>query len=154
MREPRRDHYIAPSTGADSRSALDTALDELAAARNLDTTDAATAVHLLASLAAETDARFSEMIANARKDGCSWAEIADLLGVTRASAWQRWGRPDRHTAGASQPDRQAGRQPTPKSPPKRGTKAAEKKARSTVSFGPDSIPAPDKSRPHTPRTQQ
>ena len=91
MREPRRDHYIAPSTGADSRSALDTALDELAAARNLDTTDAATAVHLLASLAAETDARFSEMIANARKDGCSWAEIADLLGVTRASAWPALG---------------------------------------------------------------
>ncbi len=118
MREPRRDHYISPATGADTRAAIDTALDELATARNLDPTDAATTVHLLASLTAETEARFAQVIANARHDGCSWAGIADLLGVTRASAWQRWGRPDRHTAGAPQPDRPAGRQPTPKSQPK------------------------------------
>lgn len=104
MREPRRDHYIAPAAGVDSRAALDTAIDALAAARNLDGADAATALHLLASLAAETDARFPEAIAKARHDGCSWAGIADLLGVTRASAWQRWGSQERPAAQAAQPD--------------------------------------------------
>ncbi len=92
MREPRRDHYLAPATGADSFAALGSALEQLASARNLDATDAASAVHLLASLAAEVEARFPRLIADARDGGCSWAEIADLLGVTRASAWQRWGR--------------------------------------------------------------
>jgi hypothetical protein len=101
MREPRRDHYIEPVTGTDTRTALDAALDHLASARNLDGIDAPTAVHLLASLAAEIEARMSQAITKARNDGCSWAGIADLLGVTRASAWQRWSSP--------QPDAQVGR---------------------------------------------
>jgi len=92
MREPRRDHYIAPATDPHSCAVLGSALEQLAAARNLDATDAPTAVHLLASLSAEVEARFPRLIADARHSGCSWAEIADLLGVTRASAWQRWGR--------------------------------------------------------------
>jgi uncharacterized NAD(P)/FAD-binding protein YdhS len=102
MREPRRDHYIEPATGADSRAALDAVIDQLAVARNLDPTDAATALHILASLAAETEARFPQLVAAARDDGCSWAEIADLLGVTRASAWQKWSQPQQR-APASQP---------------------------------------------------
>jgi hypothetical protein len=103
MREPRRDHYIEPVTGTDTRAALDAALDHLARARNLDGTDSATAVHLLASLAAETEARMSEAISKARHDGCSWAGIADLLGVTRASAWQRWSRPQPEDAQVGRP---------------------------------------------------
>jgi hypothetical protein len=90
MREPRRNHYIAPATGDDTRDALDAALERLAAGRDLDACDAATALHLLASLAAETQARLAPAIGLARHQGCSWAEIADLLGITRASAWQRW----------------------------------------------------------------
>ena len=46
MREPRRAHYIAPATGADARAALNSAFDQLATARNLDATDAASALHL------------------------------------------------------------------------------------------------------------
>lgn len=94
MRPPRRDRYLAPVTGADTRSALDTAIDALAAARNLDAADPASAVHLLASLTAETETRLAPAVAEARHYGCSWAEIADLLGVTRASAWQRWAQHD------------------------------------------------------------
>jgi hypothetical protein len=109
MREPRRAHYVAPATGADARAALDSALDQMATARNLDATDAASALHLLASVAAETEARFAQVIANARDHGCSWAGIADLLGITRASAWQRWGQPGSLTA-ATRPARSSPRE--------------------------------------------
>ena len=102
MREPRRDHYIEPATGADTRAALDAALDQLASARNLDGADPATVVHLLASLATQTETRISAAIIEARHDGCSWAGIADLLGVTRASAWQRWAGQERRGAHGAQ----------------------------------------------------
>jgi predicted transcriptional regulator len=62
----------------------------LGAARNLDTRDPATRLHVAASLAAELDARLGAMVVDVRRDGCSWAGIADLLGVTRAGAWQRY----------------------------------------------------------------
>ena len=84
MREPRREHYIAPAVGTDTHAALDLALKELAAARDLGTTDPAGDLHLLASLAAEAESRFPELVADARRYGCSWASVADLLGVTRA----------------------------------------------------------------------
>jgi len=116
MRETRRDHYLAPAVGAGTADALDLAVDELARARNLDTSDPTTALHPLASLAAEAQARLDESVAATRAYGCSWAEIADLLGVTRAAAWQRWGRADHHDADAPQPDERspARREPIPK----------------------------------------
>jgi transcriptional regulator len=33
------------------------------------------------------DAMRTEAVADARRAGCSWAEIATVLGVTRQSAW-------------------------------------------------------------------
>lgn len=90
MRQPRRDHYIAPCTGADSRLAMDAAIESLRVARNFGHGDAAATLHLLASLVVEAEARLRGAVAAARQDGCSWAEVADLLGVTRASAWQRY----------------------------------------------------------------
>jgi len=99
MRTPRRDHYIAPCTGADSRRALEAAIETLGAARNLDTHDPAARLHVLASLIAELDARLCAVVDDVRRYGCSWAEVADLLGVTRASAWQRYaGRETAETA--------------------------------------------------------
>jgi hypothetical protein len=90
MRAPPRDHYIAPSIGPDSHAALDAAIESLAAARNLDGGDAGVALHLLASLLADAHNRLPKSVGDAREQGCSWAEIADLLGITRASAWQRF----------------------------------------------------------------
>lgn len=90
MTEPRRDHYIAPSTGDDSAEALDAAIASLGEQRGLGPEDDATRLHLLASLVAEVDRRLPAAVADARNQGCSWAQIADLLGVTRASAWQRY----------------------------------------------------------------
>ncbi|MGC8628353.1 MAG: hypothetical protein ACP5VR_12550 [Acidimicrobiales bacterium] len=43
------------------------------------TTRSAKAVHLLASLADETEARIAEAVTKARQGGCSWAGIADCL---------------------------------------------------------------------------
>jgi hypothetical protein len=62
----------------------------LMTARDFDDGDPAALVHVLASLAWQLDGRLALAVADARRWGCSWAEVADLLGVTRASAWQRY----------------------------------------------------------------
>jgi hypothetical protein len=93
MREPRRDHYRSPAVGEDTETVLDAAIDSLAQLRGLGGPDAAAGLHLLASLAAETARRLPAAVTDARGQGCSWAQIADLLGVTRAAAQQRYGRP-------------------------------------------------------------
>ena len=91
MTEPRRDHYIPPALGEDSQRVLDAAIDSLGKLRGFAFNgDAATTLHLLASLIAEAQQRLPQAVADARDQDCSWAEIADLLGVTRASAWQRY----------------------------------------------------------------
>ncbi|MDQ6783528.1 MAG: hypothetical protein M3063_08825 [Actinomycetota bacterium] len=92
MREPRRDHYLAPAIGDDTETILDAAIQGLGELRGLPCpADAGARLHLLASLTAEAQHRLPRAVANARDQGCSWAQIADLVGVTRASAWQRYG---------------------------------------------------------------
>ncbi len=91
MREPRRDHYIAPTTGHDSERILDAAIESLGTVRGLEWVgDAGATLHLLISLTAEAERRLPRAVADARDQDYSWAQIADLLGVTRASAWQRY----------------------------------------------------------------
>ena len=91
MVEPRRDHYVAPSADDASEAALDAAVVSLGELRGMGRgVDGATGLHLLASLIAEAEQRVGPAVAVARDQGCSWAQIADLLGVTRASAWQRY----------------------------------------------------------------
>jgi hypothetical protein len=92
MSESRRDHYLPPAIGLDTCQALDAAITRLAALRDWNgPTDATVSLHLLTSLLAEADRRLPDLVTQARTQGCSWAQIADLLGVTRASAWQRYG---------------------------------------------------------------
>ena len=91
MREPRRDHYIEPATGPDSDRVLDDAIASLGTLRNLPWLgDAGATMHLLVSLIPQAEQQLPRAIADAREQDYSWAEIADLLGVTRASAWQRY----------------------------------------------------------------
>jgi hypothetical protein len=99
MRAPRRDRYLSPGTGDDTRLVVDAAIEGLCAARNLPTEDAPARLHVLSSLAAELGARLAPAVEGARRSGCSWAEVADLLGVTRASAWQRYGGRENATNG-------------------------------------------------------
>jgi hypothetical protein len=91
MREPRRDHFVAPAIDEDSRAVLDSAIEALGTLRRLEWMgDAGATLHLLASLVAEASARVPGAVADARDQEYSWAQVADLLGVTRASAWQRY----------------------------------------------------------------
>jgi hypothetical protein len=91
MRDPRRDHYLGPTTGHDTEFVLEAAIDSLGTLRDLAWLgDAPARLHLLASLMAETERHLPRAVADARDQDCSWAQIADILGVTRASAHQRY----------------------------------------------------------------
>lgn len=91
MREPRRDHYLAPATGDDTETVIQAAIDSLGNLRGLASLgDAPVRLHLLASIIAETERCLPRAVADARDQECSWAQIGDLLGVTRASAQQRY----------------------------------------------------------------
>lgn len=91
MGEPRRDPYLEPSTGDDTEAVIDAAIESLGTVRGLPWLgDASAHLHLLASLMAEAERRLPQAVADARDQECSWAGIGDLLGVTRASAWQRY----------------------------------------------------------------
>lgn len=91
MRASRRDHYLAPTTGEDTEAVLTAAIEGLGNLRGLPPLgDAAAGLHLLASLLAEAEHRLPRAVADTRDQDCSWAQIGDLLGVTRASAQQRY----------------------------------------------------------------
>jgi hypothetical protein len=87
----RRDHYLSPAAGDDAAVVLDDAIRSLGKARNMGLGDPGVELHLLMSLLAEAESRIEAAVGHARHQEYSWAEIADLLGVTRASAWQRYG---------------------------------------------------------------
>jgi len=91
MGEPRRDHYLEPATDNDTETVLEAAIDDLGTLRGLSWLgDAPTRLHLLVSLIAEAERRLPQAVADARDQECSWAQIAELLGVKRASAYQRY----------------------------------------------------------------
>ena len=89
-REPRRDHYLKPATDDYSHHTLNDAIDTLALLRGMAPPDSSVTLHILTSLHAEIEQRLPQAVADARDQDYSWAQIADLLGVTRASAWQRY----------------------------------------------------------------
>lgn len=93
MRETHRDHYRAPATGEDTETVLAAAIDSLDELRGFaGLADPPARLHLLASLIAQAERLLPATVADARHHGCSWAQIGDLLGVTRASAQQRYRR--------------------------------------------------------------
>lgn len=97
MAMPERVHHVGPYLDVDSAAVLDEALEELGRRRfpNHWLGDDAVTVHLLASLQRQIGQRLPDAVADARDQQCSWAEIGDLIGTTRAAAWNRYGRPDR-----------------------------------------------------------
>ena len=91
MTDPRRDHYLPPAAGPDTKGVIDAAIESLGKLRGFGSNrDATTDLHLLASILTGVQERLPRAVADARDYACSWAGIADLLGVTRASAWQRF----------------------------------------------------------------
>lgn len=91
MREPHRDHYLPPATGPDTERVLEHAITSLGNLRGYGWLgDAGMNLHLLVSLIRQAQQQLPRAVADARDQELSWAEIADLLGTTRASAWQRY----------------------------------------------------------------
>jgi hypothetical protein len=87
-----RDCYLEPYTDWDTADVLDEALASLGTLRIplgwLG--DGGAETQLLASLMKEIELRLPKAVALARDQEYSWAEIGDLLGTTRAAAWQRF----------------------------------------------------------------
>ncbi|MDA8282686.1 MAG: hypothetical protein M0Z42_05165 [Actinomycetota bacterium] len=93
MAAPERIRHIGPKTGRDSRAVIDEAVASLGRLR-MPTEwlgDGGAEVHLLTSLIAEAERQLPQSVALARDQDYSWAELGDLLGITRAAAWQRFG---------------------------------------------------------------
>ena len=86
----RRNYYLGPTKREDTARVLDEALASLAGARKMGRGEAGDELHLLMSLLVEAESQLARAVLAARTEKYSWAEIADLLGVTRASAWQRY----------------------------------------------------------------
>lgn len=92
MAPPERIHHIGPKVDSDSRAVLDEAVACLGQTRTPGEWlgDGGARIHLLVSLIAEAERQLPGSVALARDQDYSWAEIGDLLGVTRAAAWQRF----------------------------------------------------------------
>lgn len=92
MAAPERTRYIEPHTDGDSEAVLAEAVASLGRLRLPFEWpgNGAAEIHLLSSLIAEAESRLLPAVVLARSQGCSWAQIADLLGITRAAAWQRF----------------------------------------------------------------
>lgn len=102
---PYRDRHFAPFTDTDSAQILQEALDSLAPLRTpYWLGDTGVTLHLLASLHAQIQERLPDAVADARDQDYSWAEIGDLLALTRAGAWNRYGRPGRRGDPAPLPE--------------------------------------------------
>lgn len=88
----KRDYYLEPCSGPDTKAVFDDALTSLGILR-IPTGwhgDGGAEIQLVASLILEAELRLQKAVVLARDQGYSWAEIGDLVGTTRAAAWQRF----------------------------------------------------------------
>lgn len=94
------DHPAAPVADAATAAVLDEAITSLALLRHPGLFgDAGVHLHDLASLAAQAEAVLPGMVADARDQDYTWAEIGDHLGLSSPRAWWRYGRPGRRHHG-------------------------------------------------------
>ena len=106
------------SDESDRLRAARTAWERLTGAGREDTGAAAlTALSDVGVLRRMLDELELEAVRTARRLGCSWAEIAVKLGVTRQSAWERWRELDPPEPGPPSRDRAGGRGPPSGRPP-------------------------------------
>ncbi len=87
---------ITPHPVADksSRTVIDEATARLAELRGLPASDTAARLHLYASLALELRIRTGGAAAALHERDVSWAEIANLLGITEREAIARFAEPE------------------------------------------------------------
>jgi hypothetical protein len=84
LADPRRRFPNQPVSDVDSATVLRAAVDELVMARSpMYHGDAGAELHALASLAVEITTILPDVVADARDQDYSWAEIAALLGRSK-----------------------------------------------------------------------
>jgi hypothetical protein len=91
LRLARPGQLPAPTTGDDSLTVLNDAIDHLA---QLRTTywlgDSAVRLHTLASLIAQAEQLLPQAVRDARDQELTWTQIGELLGTTAATAARRY----------------------------------------------------------------
>jgi len=81
----------APRADDDSAAVLADAVDALAALRTpYWLGDSAVGLHTLASLIAQAQQMLPAAVSQARDQGCTWAEIGQLLNLSPAAAARRY----------------------------------------------------------------
>jgi hypothetical protein len=79
-----------PVTDAQTYAVIDYALAELAARWGANLGDDMVLIRLLASLAAQAERCLPEAVVNARAQGATWSDIAELLGTSPEQAKLRF----------------------------------------------------------------
>jgi hypothetical protein len=82
--------HPAPRSDDDTFDLIDDALTALATHRGLSICDDHVFIHLLASLIEQAERWLPEAVYNARANGSSWNEIAQLLGTSPHEARLRF----------------------------------------------------------------
>ena len=88
--DPRRRYPDQPAVDDDTEAILDEAVNELIKRRSpMWTGDAGAVLHALASLTAQITAQLPDVVADARDQDYSWADIAALLNAPSAGGTRR-----------------------------------------------------------------
>ena len=91
LRLTRPGELPAPRTDADSAAVLSRAADTLAALRTpYWLGDSAVGLPALASLIAQAQQMIPDAVSQARDQGCTWAEIGQLLNLSPTTAARRY----------------------------------------------------------------
>ncbi|HZJ06275.1 MAG TPA: hypothetical protein VFD59_12490 [Nocardioidaceae bacterium] len=91
LRITEPDELPAPHVDDDTAAVLDEAIETLARLRTpYWLGDSGVRLHALASLTAQAEALLPQAIHDAREQELTWAEIAQLLGISIASAQRRY----------------------------------------------------------------
>jgi hypothetical protein len=86
-----RQRLCGPVVDECCEAAIDRAIEELVAARSPGChADSGAVLDVLASLALKITAALPDVVADARDQGYTWAEIAALLGATKPAVKRRY----------------------------------------------------------------
>jgi len=89
--DPRRDRTAIPYTDDNTYTLINDAAYTLTTFRApMSVGDAAAAVSVFVSLAAEADGRLHDAVADARDQGYTWDQIADRLATSESTARRRY----------------------------------------------------------------
>lgn len=89
--DPARDRTLIPYNDADTAAAIDQAVTALVLVRApMWLGDPGPTISVLVTLAGEADGRLNDAVADARDHGYSWAQIANRLHTSVATARRRY----------------------------------------------------------------